>query len=509
MDFLDPVKRKHHTIRLFIGYALMAFLIVFSTVMIVYYASGFGITRGGEVVQNGLVFVSSQPANAELYIDGQRKSNTNTKLTLPAGTYTFRIQKAGYETWEKRVEVDGGAVDHVVYPLLIPTGLETTELTTLDAAPALLTQSPDRKWVVTQDPAQDGNFVAYDTSREATEVVAEQRAVTLPAGMLTATEAPATWKFVEWSTNNRHVLLDRTFTAGGSARHEYILLDTQRVEGSYNLTRELELNQTTQVTLRDKQPTDYYLHDTATNTLVHRALDSEEPTQVASGVLAYKSHGGDDLLYVTEQDVPDGNVNVRVRIGGKAYTVRTIARTAGYALDMARYENKWYISFGSMQDGRLYIYENPVEQIVASTDSKASPLFAIRLENVTQLKFSANAQFVGAQNGERFHVFDIKHNRGYSYETPFAFDANAHQYADWMDGHRFAMASGGSAQLFEYDGTNRRKLMPIIPGGEVYFDRDYQNALAFAPRTDGQPGVALTITPLLTEADQNTNLLGF
>jgi len=506
MDFLDPAKRKQHTVRLFLGYGLMAFLVIFSTIMIVYYASGFGITRGGEIVQNGLVFVSSQPANAELYIDGQRRDNTNTKLTLPAGTYSFRIQKAGYETWEKRVEIEGGAVDHVVYPMLIPSRLETAQLTNFDQAPALLTQSPDRRWIVMQEAGQDGTLAVYDTDRNVEEIISQREPVALTSTMLTASEAPAAWKLVEWSTNNRHILLDRTFTAGGAHQHEYILLDIQRPEGSYNVTRELALKPTNQLTLRDKQPTDYYIHDTAEHTLVHQSLESTESTPVATGVLAYKSHGNDDLVYVTEQDVPEGSVNVRVRIGGKSHTVRTIDRTDSYALDMARFENKWYVTFGSAQDGRLYIYENPVEQIIASSESKASPLFAIRLEGVTDLKFSATAQFVGAQNGERFHVFDIKHNRGYSYETPFAFDAEAPRYAEWMDGHRFAMASGGSAQIFEYDGTNRRKLMPIVPGGDVLFDHDYQNVFAFAPREDGQPGVALTITSLLIEADRSGGL---
>lgn len=510
MDFLDPVKRKHHIIRLFIGYALVAFLIVFSTVMVVYYSNGFGVTRGGEVVQNGLVFVSSQPAGAELYVDDKRMDDTNTKLTLPDGTYNFKIQKSGYQTWEKRIEVIGGAVDHVVYPLLIPADLTTTELTNFAAAPTLFTQSPDRKWIVMQEAGQDAAFTLYDAGRNVDEIVAERQAIALPEGLVTASETPAGWKLVEWSTNNRHMLLERTFVAAGTSNHEYILVDTQRVEGSYNLTRELALTPTAELMLRDKRPTDYYVLDSASKQLSTTNLDSKELTAVASGVLSYKSHGMDDLLYITEQDAPDGSVNTRVRIGGKAYTVRTLDRTDSYVLDMARYENKWYITFGSVQDGRLYIYENPVEQIIASSESKASPLFAMRLEGVTDLSFSATAQFVGAQNGTRFQVFDIKHVRGYSYAAPFAFDAGAErQYAEWMDGHRYLYASAGNAQLLEYDGTNRRQLMPVSGQSEVFFDRDYRAAFTLAPRTDGQPGVGLTVTSMLIEADQSSGFFNF
>jgi len=504
MDFLDPIKRRRHTIRLFTGYFLVAFIVLFSAIMIVYYASGYGITRQGEVIQNGLVFVSSQPANAELYIDGKRRNNTNTKLALPAGTYTFKIQKQGYQTWEKRVEIAGGEVDHVVYPLLIPNNLQTTSLTEFDSAPALFTQSPDRKWIVMQHAGQDGAFEVYDTSRNVDQIVSERRQIALPSGMVTAGSqgTTASWKLIEWSTNNRHMLLKRSFTVDGVAQYEYVLVDTQRPEGSYNLTRELGVNPT-ELTLRDKQPTNYYVFDEEAGTLKTMDLGSTDAETVANGVIEYKSHGRDELLYVTQQDAPNGSANVRVRIGGKAYTVRTLAKTPSYVLDMARYEGKWYITFGSVQDGRLYIYENPVEQIVASSESKASPLFAMRLENVTDLSFSANAQFVGAQNGTRVHVYDIKHSRGYSYNAPFAFDLGAeNRFAEWMDGHRLIQSSDGNAHLFEYDGTNRRSLMPVSGQFEVYFDRDYENGFALAPRTDGQAGVALTITPLLTEQDQ-------
>jgi len=502
MDFLDPIKRRNHTIRLFTGYFLVAFIVLFSAIMIVYYASGFGITRSGEVVQNGLVFVSSQPANAELYIDGARRNNTNTKLTLPAGTYTFKIQKQGYQTWEKRVEIAGGEVDHVVYPLLIPNELVTTSLTNFDAAPTLYTQSPDRKWIVMQQPGQDGVFEIYDTSRNPEEIVPNVRIVTLPAGMVTASAGAASWELIEWSTNNRHMLLQRTFTVEGASQHEFILVDTQRPEGSYNLARELGATPT-ELTLRDKQPTDYYLYDAETKQLRTGKLGSKEFETVASGVLEYKSHGRDELLYVTEQDAPNGTTNVRVRIGGKAYTVRSLAKTNAYVLDMARYEGKWYVAFGSVQDGRLYLYENPAEQIVASTESKASPLFAMRMTGVTDLSFSATAQFIGAQNGARFHIYDIKHSRGYSYVAPFAFDFGAKdRFAAWMDGHRFIQSSSGSARMFEYDGLNRRTLMPVSGQFEAYFDRDYENSFTLAPRSDNQPGVSLTFTPLMTEADQ-------
>jgi hypothetical protein len=83
----------------------------------------------GQVLQNGLVFVSSQPAGAAIYLNGERyKSNTNTRVTVPANSYTLRISQTGYRSWERPISVNGGDVQHFDYPFLFPEKLRTTDV---------------------------------------------------------------------------------------------------------------------------------------------------------------------------------------------------------------------------------------------------------------------------------------------------------------------------------------------------------------------------------------------
>ena len=101
MDFLDPKKRRSYHIRLITGYFLVAIVITLGTIIVIYGANGYGINRKtGQIVQNGLVFVDSKPANAEVFLNNvDQHTSTSARLVLPAGNYNMSLKKAGYRDW--------------------------------------------------------------------------------------------------------------------------------------------------------------------------------------------------------------------------------------------------------------------------------------------------------------------------------------------------------------------------------------------------------------------------
>ncbi len=67
MDYLDPVKKKAHKRRLYLGYGLMAIVVAFATIILVYLGSGFYVDRQtGALIQNGQILVASRPEGAEI-----------------------------------------------------------------------------------------------------------------------------------------------------------------------------------------------------------------------------------------------------------------------------------------------------------------------------------------------------------------------------------------------------------------------------------------------------------
>lgn len=57
--------------------------------------------RGGSAVVN----VTSDPAGADIYVDGEFVGSTPSTLHLSAGTHAIKIQSAGKQAWERQLEV--------------------------------------------------------------------------------------------------------------------------------------------------------------------------------------------------------------------------------------------------------------------------------------------------------------------------------------------------------------------------------------------------------------------
>lgn len=53
----------------------------------------------------GSVNVSSNPAGADIYLDGQFVGNTPSQLHLPAGAHKIRIQSENTKSWERNLNV--------------------------------------------------------------------------------------------------------------------------------------------------------------------------------------------------------------------------------------------------------------------------------------------------------------------------------------------------------------------------------------------------------------------
>src|SRR5688572_25594640 len=125
MDFLDPKKRKNRTRRLYLGYLLVAIAIGLAAYLLLAIVSGYGVDNKGNVIQNGLVFVASNPDAAEVRITNNSNTFKRTvvaseRLVLKADDYNFEFLKEGYRPWKRSITLRGGGLQRLVYPFLFP-----------------------------------------------------------------------------------------------------------------------------------------------------------------------------------------------------------------------------------------------------------------------------------------------------------------------------------------------------------------------------------------------------
>lgn len=97
------------------------------------------------LTSTGLLVAASDPAGAEIFIDGKLKSATNTTISLPPGWYQVKIQKDGFLPWEKKLRLQGEIVSET-QAYLFPSTPTLIPLTTTGViAPTL---SPDGTRIV-------------------------------------------------------------------------------------------------------------------------------------------------------------------------------------------------------------------------------------------------------------------------------------------------------------------------------------------------------------------------
>ncbi|MDB5181767.1 MAG: hypothetical protein JWP13_530 [Candidatus Saccharibacteria bacterium] len=498
MDFLDPKKQRAHMIRLIVGYVLIGTAVLIATAILLYRANGFGLGKDGEVVQNGLVFVSSQPNNADIFINSTRyKDTTGSRLQLPEADYKLAIKKDGYREWQRAITVEGGSVSRYDYPLLIPNELTPAQVKNYTASPNFATQSPDRRWMLISQPGNMLGFDVYDT-RDAEQVSVNTRSISLPSNVVTSVTEDQTWKLTEWSTDNRHVILEHTYSGGT----EYILVDHEEPERSLNLTKTLGLSVGEVLTLRDKKFDKYYIFNPEAKTVASATVaDTTNHTQVLAGVVSFKSYGQDILLYATEAGATPGTVMTMLRDGDVTYKIREVGVGAPYLLDLARYDGDWYVAVGASAENKAYVFKNPQEVRKAGQAKNLVPARVLRVTAPNYLAFSSNTRFVMIENATSFAVYDAETDKAYTYATSLPLDPGV-AHANWMDGHRITYVSGEKSVIFDYDNINFQTLVATNPAYQPFFDRDYRNLYTLAPPVAGTGQSPLTSTPLLIEKDR-------
>src|SRR4030067_252370 len=90
-------------------------LISFITIVIVcivswfiyLYARGYRFDqKTNHITPNGLLVIKSDPDGAQIYLNGEIKTETNSTISLAPGNYDVMIKKEGFLEWKKRLTIE-------------------------------------------------------------------------------------------------------------------------------------------------------------------------------------------------------------------------------------------------------------------------------------------------------------------------------------------------------------------------------------------------------------------
>lgn len=484
MDFLDPNKKRAHLRRIYISYVLIGIGILLSTFILVYISYGYKLdSQTGNIVKNGLIFINSAPESASIFLNGKANGSTEKRLTVPEGKYDIELRRAGYTTWKKTVQLSGSSIERLVYPKLFPEKLDPIKLKTFVSNPSFSTQSLDRKWIITSVPGSITSFEIFDTS----EPKAATKTIELPTSVYTSAKKPGSDKLelVEWSSDNKHFLVKHSY----DDTHEFVLISRDKPDTSKNLNKLYGLVPK-DISLRDKDPDQFYIWQTDL-TLSTATIESNKLTPVLKDVASYSPHQEKLIIYSVNDPSKPNKTTLKIRDDKKDYTIADLEKSK-LLVDIVNFDDNWYAVATSKEEGKLYIYKDPVQKINRKVPNALVPFTILKITDPVKLSFSANTRFVMAQSRKAAAIYDFEEDERHSFN--FKAELPKGQPATWMDGHRILTTETGKVEVFEFDNQNQTTLVPITSNSLPFFDRDYQRLFTLAKPSKESKEVILTET---------------
>lgn len=475
MEYLDPRSRRLHTIRLMIGYGLMTILIFTATMILVYRAYGFDVDRKtGQVIQNGLVYLDSAPDKASVYINGElQKNRTNTSFLLKEGNYTITLKRDGYRDWNKQIDLRGGDIYRINYPMFFQNDLSTKELTSVGRTDqAFYSQSPDRRWILSSTISRPLVYTQFDLKNLESNNTPVSSVLNFPNEVFTTSDEASIFEVIEWSNDNQHFLVKHSY----GQTVEFVMLNRDRPETSFNINKLLGVNPVA-ITLLDKNFDKWVLTDASGNLTIMDAR--KNLAQFAKSTTSYKTFNENIIVY--SQKSPDGQGQAVYIKQNDTTKLLTKIKTGTVAVDITKYGDHFYVAVASSGDKKTYIYKDPWQRLLKNPGMSIAPLAIFHSKNsdFSGLSFSGNSRYAFVRDGQHFSTYDIEMDKSYSFNFGQKIDDNTK--VRWMDGTRLLVLSNGVNYSVEYDGTNVQKLIPSISYKSLFFDRDYVTMYAFLP----------------------------
>lgn len=472
MDYLDPVKKKQHIKRLYLGYSLMAMLIALTTIIMVYLASGYYVDRRtGDLIQNGQIVVASDPEGASVYLDNRlQKTKTTGKLVVPSGIYTLSVKKDGYRDWSQQVSLDGGTIQRLDYIKLIPAELKSTIVQTFISSPTQVIQSDNQRYLAMIFAEKPLSIQIYDLLKPEQAPVE----VTVPLSTMQDVTKIGTLNILEWASDDKHMLIAHTVD---SSVKDYLLVSRDTTDPVVNLTSRYTVAGS-EIRLQHKQKDKYFVYNSSTKVLSIADSGDKLLTARLQNVEQFVAYDNNTILYTTLSETDKTKMSVRMTDGiDSTYLMRDLSIQPKYLLGVTKYGSTTVAALGAPSENKITILRNPIGYLKADK-SRNIPLATtiFHLDNPTSISFSTDGSVVLARSGRRIatHYFEL--DRSARFDSPLSIESSP---VIWLDNMHLTAIVGGEAYIMDYDGSNIQKLVTTSAGLGIYLDASGNNLYSF------------------------------
>lgn len=477
--YYPPSKRKQ-LIQRTATYALMSVSVIGLVTVLVLIMLGYQFNRNdGKIEQGGLVQFDSKPAGGTVAIDGASfGSRTPSKTTLTSGQHFISMQRNGYRTWQKSIDVVAGSVLWLNYTRFIPNDLTPAAVSNFGTLTST-SPSPDNKWMALKDTPDTADVKLANVTGDDVKLTT----LTLPIDSYTAPSEGQTQTFTlgDWDEDSRYVLVSHTYDG---TKQEWLVVDTNDVANTKNITKLFGVSPTKLVFSENDSRILFALVGSNVQRINIPGNVISDP--LLTNVAEFASY--DHMLgYITLPDPTTKERTAGYLTDGatKGRALRTFSDDATTALHMtlSKYFGDTYISVVHGEQMEILMGDLP------HSDSKEAP----SLEAVTSVPIPAGTQylssktegrFIIAQQGATYVVYDLELKkmtkttlRG---TTPVATELK------WIDGYTAWTDQDARLRLYEFDGANQQDIMAVAPGFDALVTPNNKYLYGITKSEDGQ-----------------------
>ncbi len=436
---MDPEARmKRQSRRVIISEAIMVVSVVLMVVVLALLVSGYWVNSDFKVERQGMLQISSFPTGASVEVDGDAPwfQRTNTSKVLSSGEHTIKLEKEGYDTWSKTINISEGLLYRLHYPRLFLN--ERTKSSVYDLTGATFTTiSPARDKMLIADRTISWRLVNLENEKlepktiNIAEVFTSTDAKTFTGNILAA----------DWSADGSHIL----FKVGHDEAIEWILLNLNNPTENINLTTEFA------ATFSNLE-----IIDNSANTLLavrngnlHKI---DVPSRQLSATLVQNivsfDHLGSEIVFAARISIPATDTTESttayqiglLRLGDSSPKI-LMTKDVSPRVFISRFYEEKYITTITEKQITIYKKDFP-EEVFLTSEISFTP---------TSVKVGYDGSFFTMVNGTSVATFDMEAEALREWTL-------GSEKSGWLTSDMLYAIKDGTLLVYDYDGLNQRNL---------------------------------------------------
>ncbi|MBR5027026.1 PEGA domain-containing protein [Candidatus Saccharibacteria bacterium] len=421
---MDPqTEKKRQAWKVILTDSFMTLVAVVLVVVLGLTVSGYWINENFEVARSGMLQISSEPTGATVIVDDAAlPQRTNVSRVIPVGEHSVKIEKDGYDTWFKTVEIKDGLLYRLRYPRLFPnepviekTPIEYDEATTMSVSPKrdyILVANKTNKWTLVNLEEEKINPKEIDL------------AAVFPSGI------NGKISNIEWNNDQNRILLSVQL----NDKLDWFLFDLNNTSRSINLSDNFGIG-FTEVD---------FLNGSADNLLTLRDKMLQKINVNNKSISAILAEGVEKYHYYGDEVVFTANGSEGAYIGllkankDEVKTLRNVEDATAEAFISKFYDNEYL----------TLIEKNKISVFKREDLNSAEYVFELSF-TPTKVKIGRMGEYVVAISGNQIATLDMEAEkvREWQIETTVF---------DWLDDSMIYQSSNGEIVVYDFDGLNRR-----------------------------------------------------